>query len=129
MASAKKAPLKVVKDSEEETPHASPTKVSIDDMSMDVLFCRADRHLWEWQGDKTTTYRGFVIEFTRRHECSRCDAWKEVTREVPSFAVVKKKSNYPSGYLHDGGRLHSADVFREQLIRMGSKVKAVKEAD
>lgn len=114
------APLRVVKGKGPEREH---TKVSLEEMSIDVLLCRTDRHLWNWVGDKTTVRRGYLIEFTRRHECERCDAWKEVTREVPSFEVVRKSSNYAPGYLHDGGRLHSSQVFFEQLTRMGSKIK------
>jgi hypothetical protein len=116
-------PIEVVSENE------APTKVGVDEMSMDVLFCRSDRHQWEWKGDHTTTRRGYLIEFTRRHECERCGAWKTVTREVPSFTVVKKSSGYPHGYLHEGGRLRSAEVFREQLVRLGSKVKTVTEAE
>lgn len=122
-AEESRSALQVIADNE------SPTKVGVDEMAMDVLFCRSDRHLWEWKGDSTVTRRGFLIEFTRRHECERCGAWKTVTREVPSFTVVKKSSGYPHGYLHDGGRLSSAEVFREQLGRLGSKVRNVKEAE
>jgi hypothetical protein len=105
-----------------------PSKVALEEMSMDVLFCRADNHLWIWKGDTTTTRRGYLIEFTRRHECERCDAWKEVTREVPSFTVTRRRGNYPHGFLHDGGRLLKADVFREQMSRTGNKIKR-KQAD
>jgi hypothetical protein len=105
------------------SPERAQTKVSVEEMPLDFLICRSDRHLWRFKGDKTVVSRGYLVEFTRRHECERCDAWKEVTRSVPSFEVIRKSGNYPPGYLHDGGRLHSAEVFIEQLTRMGSKIR------
>lgn len=123
-ATPKKKALKVVEPEEQH----GQSKVSLDEMSETVLWCRLT-HDWVWKGDKVTTKRGFVIEFVRRQECQRCTAFKEQTISVPSFTVLKTRSNYPPGYLSNEGRLHRSDILREQFGRMGYKFRALKEAD
>jgi hypothetical protein len=103
-------------------PDREQSKVTLAEMAQEVLMCRTDRHIWRHVKDDTVLHRTRLVEFTRRHECERCDAWKEVTRSVPSFDIVKKSGNYAPGYLSSEGRLHSSEVFTEQLTRLGYKI-------
>lgn len=105
---------------------AAAMKVDINDMTNEALWCRSDHHAWNHKGDTDiVTKRGYVTEFRRNSVCARCGADRSQLFEVPSFRIKKAHIYYPEGYLHDGGRLYVADVRREQLVRMGLKVKEV----
>lgn len=119
-------PARRVRRMKTQVARETSSKVPLEEMSDEALLCRADRHKWQRNGDTDITLsRGYLVEFTRHWECEHCGATRWVTYEVPSFAPVRKSGTYPPGYLSSEGRLHPADVKREELTRMGYKVKNI----
>jgi hypothetical protein len=107
-------------------PEEAPAKhgVALEEMTEEALVCRGDNHPWKRMGDTDITLRrNYLIEFTRNWECLNCGATKWIAYAVPSLAPVRKGGTYPPGYLSSEGRIHKADVRREELSRMGYKIK------
>jgi hypothetical protein len=94
----------------------------VTDLPDEALWCRTERHLWEWQRDAIV--KG-AEAFTRTLECSRCTAEKVKTISTRSFTVTASRIRYPKGYLIKGsGRIAVSAVYRTQYDRqrgMGSR--------
>lgn len=90
------------------------------------LFCRERGHHWNHHNDQVTdSTRRLVREVTRSWGCDTCGTTMTEVVSLPDFTIVKRKYDYPDFYLADapamGGRMHRADVRREQFTRAGIK--------
>jgi len=95
--------------------------VSEDDItSLDnaYLWCRTERHKWEWERDQIADIENDTA-FNRVDVCERCDAVKIKTISTTTFRVLgKPRMSYPKGYLVKGrGRIDISDVYRVQYQR------------
>lgn len=98
----------------------------VGDMHNAYLYCRERGHHWRHRNDQVTYgARRRASEVTRTFTCDTCGTDVLEVVELPSFAVVRRKYEYPDLYLADtqamGGRLYRADIRREQFTRAGIK--------
>lgn len=97
-------------------------RVALEDMTEVALECRDTRHWWRHITDTDLVKSGGkIIQFKRLDICDRCGAERTQTISCPSFVVVSATTNYPEGYLHDGGRVLVGEVRREHYSRRGFK--------
>lgn len=91
---------------------------NIDSMEDRYLWCRTERHKWEWERDQVADIENDEA-FDRVDVCERCDAVKVKTISIRTFRPIgKPRMSYPKGYLVKGrGRIDIADVYRAQYQR------------
>ena len=84
----------------------------------EVLWCRTERHQWQWQRDQIADVENDKA-FDRTSACRECGAEKTRTISITSFRVIgRPRMKYPKGYLIKGrGRIDIADVYRVQYQR------------
>ena len=95
--------------------------IASDDIAMlddEVLWCRTERHQWQWQRDQIADIENDKA-FDRTSVCRKCGAEKTRTISITTFRVLgKPRMKYPKGYLIKGrGRIDMADVYRTQYQR------------
>lgn len=95
---------------------------ALDDMDMAFLWCRTERHKWEWERDQVADIENDKA-FDRVDVCERCDAVKVKTISTNTFRVIgKPRMSYPKGFLVKGrGRINLSDVYRVQYQRRGAR--------
>lgn len=102
----------------------STKSTDLNEVGDKFLFCREKGHQWRHVNDELTAgARRLVREAKRQWLCVTCKTEMVETVEIPSFRIVKRKYDYPDGYLFDvpamGGRLLRHDIRREQFSRSG----------
>ena len=87
-----------------------------------TLWCRTERHQWDWVTDKTVVSpSGRLMEVERHSKCLRCKATRVRVISASTWHLVRAKITYPEGYLIKGsGRIDPGEVFREQFERQAS---------